>query len=197
MGYKLVVGITGASGSIYAIRFLDQCRLLREKYEEVSVVYTRFSQVVFREELGVDLEEILQGNTCIDNVYREDDWDSPLASSSNLVDYEGVIIPSSMNTVAKLANSIQDNLLLRIFSSLLRLRRKVVIVFRETPLSLIDLKNLYVLARAGAIILPASPAFYEKPLKIDDLVNFIVGKVLDVLNISHNLYKRWRSDQGA
>jgi len=189
---KLVVGVTGASGAIYALRLLENCSVIKSKYEIVNVIYTEASRLVFSDELGLDIEKYLENSSCVDEYYHEKDWKSPLASSSNLVDGDGVVIPASLNTVAKLASGIQDNLLLRAFSSLLRLKKRVVVVVRETPLSAIDLVNLYKLARSGAVILPASPAFYIKPKNVDDLVNFIVGKVFDVLGVKHDLYERWR-----
>jgi len=189
---KLVVGITGASGAIYALRLLENCSIIKRKYGSVHVIYTEASRLVFSDELGFDIEKYLESSSCVDEYYHERDWKSPLASSSNLADCDGVIIPASLNTVAKLASGIQDTLLLRAFSSLLRLKRRVVVVVRETPLSAIDLVNLYKLARSGAVVLPASPAFYIKPKSVDDLVNFIVGKVFDVLGVKHDLYMKWR-----
>ncbi len=191
MDKKLVIGVTGASGIVYTHKLLEYCSLLRRKYNVLDLIYTRNSEKVAKHELGLNLTEFLKKSKCINHIYSEDDWSSPLASSSNLVGYDGVIIPASMNTVAKLANSIQDNLLLRVFSSLLRLKNKVVIVFRETPLSAIDLYNLYKLAMLGAIVLPASPAFYIRPRDLSDILDFIVGKILDVLGVEHALYKRW------
>lgn len=190
---KLVIGLTGASGVIYGLRLIDQCSLLREVYGEVHVVYTKNAHKVADYELGVDLIGKLKENRCINAFYRDDDWDSPLASSSNLVNTDCVIAPASLNTVAKLSTGIQDNLLLRIALSIMRIGGRLILVIRETPLSAIDLRNMYRLALSGAVILPASPAFYIKPNKVDDLIDFIVGKVMDVLGVKHSLYKRWRS----
>jgi len=191
MVLKLVIGITGASGVVYALRLIERCNLISKKYNLIDVVYTTQAEKVAYSEMGLSLRDHLSKIECIHSVYREDDWDSPIASSSNLVEYDGVIVPASLNTIAKLSCGIQDNLLLRVFSSLLRLRRRVVIVVRDTPLSTIDLRNLYRLSMSGAVILPAIPAFYIKPVSIDELVDFIVGKILDVLGIQHDLYRRW------
>jgi len=188
---KLVVGITGASGVIYALRLIEKCDLILKKYDLIDIVYTSQAERVAYSEMGLSLRDQLSKIECIHGVYREDNWDSPLASSSNLVEYDGVIVPASLNTIAKLSCGIQDNLLLRVFSSLLRLRRRVVIVVRDTPLSTIDLRNLYRLSLSGAIILPAIPAFYVKPVSIDELIDFIIGKILDVLGVPHDLYRRW------
>lgn len=192
MNRKLVIGLTGSSGLIYGFKLVELCELLKKHYSEIHVVYTRGAERVSVIECGIDIRNKLSSIKCIDCVYAENDWDSQLASSSNLVNTEGVVIPASLNTVAKLAHSIQDNLLLRIFSSLIRLRNRVVVVIRETPLSTIDLRNLYVLSKQGVVILPATPGFYIKPSSIDELINFTVGKVLDVLGLEHSLYNRWR-----
>jgi 4-hydroxy-3-polyprenylbenzoate decarboxylase len=189
---RLIIGITGASGIVYALKLIDQCPLLRRKYEYIDVIITNSSKLVARYESGInDLYEYIASNKCINSVYEENQLDSPLASSSRLIDSEMVIVPASLNTIAKLANSIQDNLLLRTASSIIRLHNRLIIVVRETPLSSIDLRNLYILSNQGVVILPASPAFYIMPKTIDDLVLFIIGKILDVLGIRHELYKRW------
>ena len=189
---KIIIGISGASGIVYSLKLIEQCELLRSRYEEIYVIYTRSSELIARYELGITgLRQYLENNKCNSKVFSEEDIDSFLASSSNLYDADMVIIPSSMNTVAKLAHGIQDNLLLRVASSLLRIKRKLIIVFRETPISRIDLENLSILAEEGAIIFPASPAFYIKPKTVDDLVFFIIGKILDLLGIENELYPRW------
>ncbi len=189
----LVVGITGSSGIIYALRLLSLSKILRSKYSVLDIVITRSADRVASIEEGInDLRRYIIENYDIDHVYIEDSWNSPLASSSGVVFYDMVIVPASLNTIAKLANGIQDNILLRAALSLLRMKRnKLVIVVRDTPLSSIDLRNLYKLSIMGAVILPASPGFYHRPRTINDLVDFIVGKILDVLGVENNLYKHW------
>ncbi len=188
---KLVIGLTGASGIRYGIRLLEQT-LLRKHYDEVYVIITKAAErVAFYEEGIKNLYDRIR-EMGYEKIYGEEDWDSPLTSSSSLVDADMVIVPASINTVAKLSIGIQDNVLLRAASAVLRLRGKLVVVVRETPLSTIDLYNLYRLSKAGAIILPASPGFYHAPEKINDLVDFIVGKMLDVLGIESDLYRRWQ-----
>jgi len=190
---KLVVGLTGSSGIIYGLRLLRNCEIIGKYYSVLDVIVSDQAIKVALYENNLDLLNELSSIKCIDNVYRENDWLSPLASSSNLIGYDMIIIPASLNTIAKLANGIQDNLLLRVAASILRVKGRLVVVFRETPLSAQDLLNLYKLSRNGAVIMPASPAFYIKPKNIDDLINFIVGKVFDVLGIKHDLYRRWRT----
>ena len=187
----LLVGITGASGIRYALRLLELCDLLTKHYRKVVVVYTKYAKNIAELEEGVDLGKSLHQYRCVDQVFKWNEMHASIASSSNLFAYEGVIVPATLNTIAKLATGIQDNLLLRAFSSLIRLKRKVVVVVRETPLSQTDLLNLYKLSKLGAIILPASPGFYGNPASISDLIDFVVGKILDALGVEHNLYRRW------
>ena len=154
---NLVVGLTGASGIRYGVRLLEQ-PVLRNHYDEIYVIVTRAAERVALYEEGIrSLYDRIRGMG-YEEIYGEEDWDSPLASSSSLVGTDMVIVPASLNTVAKLSNGIQDNVLLRAASAVLRLRGRLVVVVRETPLSTIDLYNLYVLSTAGAIILPDPPA---------------------------------------
>lgn len=189
----LVIGITGASGIVYSVKLVSLTELLGKKYDNIYVVYTRSAEKVSKEEMGLQLSEFLKTVNGLRGVYHEDELESPLASSSRLVGADMVIVPASMNTVAKLAAGIQDNLLLRAAISVLRLKGRLVIVPRETPLSPMDLRNLYRLSVAGAVILPASPGFYHRPRSMEDIVFFVVGKILDSLGIEHNLYLRWKT----
>jgi 4-hydroxy-3-polyprenylbenzoate decarboxylase len=189
----LVIGITGASGIVYSVKLVSLTELLGKKYDNIYVVYTRSAEKVSKEEMGLQLSEFLKTVNGLRGVYHEDELESPLASSSRLVGADMVVVPASMNTVAKLAAGIQDNLLLRAAISVLRLKGRLVIVPRETPLSPMDLRNLYRLSVAGAVILPASPGFYHRPRNMEDIVFFVVGKILDSLGIEHNLYLRWKT----
>ncbi|ADG91448.1 UbiX family flavin prenyltransferase [Thermosphaera aggregans] len=189
----LIIGITGASGIVYSVKLVSLTELLGKKYDNIYVVYTRSAEKVSKEEMGLQLSEFLKTVNGLRGVYHEDELESPLASSSRLVGADMVVVPASMNTVAKLAAGIQDNLLLRAAISVLRLKGKLVIVPRETPLSPMDLRNLYRLSVAGAVILPASPGFYHRPRNMEDIVFFVVGKILDSLGIEHNLYLRWKT----
>jgi len=189
----LIVGITGASGIVYSVKLVSLTELLGEKYDNIYVVYTRSAEKVSEEEMGLQLSEFLKTMNGLRGVYHEDELESPLASSSRLVGADMVIVPASMNTVAKLAAGIQDNLLLRAAISVLRLKGRLVIVPRETPFSPMDLRNLYRLSVVGAVILPASPGFYHRPRSMEDIVFFVVGKILDSLGIEHNLYLRWKT----
>jgi 4-hydroxy-3-polyprenylbenzoate decarboxylase len=126
-------------------------------------------------------------------IYENDDFTAPFMSGSNA--YEAVIIiPCSVGKLAAIANGISGNLLERTADVALKEKRQLVLVVRETPLSLIHLENMVKVLKAGAQVLPAMPAFYHHPKTIDDMVNFIVGKVLNLLKIEHNLLKGWRSE---
>jgi 4-hydroxy-3-polyprenylbenzoate decarboxylase len=190
-GRKLVVGLSGASGLVYGLRLLENIRFARVLYGRVFVVYTDNAAKIARLEEGVDLVSHLRGLEGVDAVYHSNDLSSPLASSSNLVSTDMVIAPASMSTIARIAQGVQDNLLTRVAAGVLRLGNKLVVVPRETPLSTIDLRNLYLLSEAGAVVLPAMPAFYIKPKSVEDLVLFIVGKVFDALGVEHSLYPKW------
>ncbi len=177
------MAITGASGVIYAERFLEVA--VQNKIEISGVIVTDSALNVARIELDRDLRippEI--------PAYREKDFTAPFASSSGIPQCM-VIVPASMNTIAKIATGLQDDLVSRAADSLLRLGRRLVAVPRETPLGIVELKNMVKLAERGVIVLPASPGFYAKPKIIDDLIDFVVGKILDALGITNSLYNHW------
>ena len=181
---RLIVAITGASGVIYGKRFLEA---LKEKNVETHLIISKAGEKMLQYELGVarkDLERLAS------HVYDEDLLTAPIASGSFITDGMA-IIPCSMKTVAGIAHGYSENLILRAADVTLKEKRKLIIVPRETPLNAIHLRNLLELAMQGVAVIPAMPAFYHKPEKIEDLVDFIVGKVLDTLGIEHNLFKRW------
>lgn len=191
---RIVIGLTGASGVIYGLRTIQVLSRSRE-VSELSVILSRnFIKVSEIECLNKDeLVKFIKSYTS--NVYFDDDFQSPLASSSYLVDAV-VIAPCSLKTLSDIANSRPETLISRSAVNALRLKRRVILVLRETPLSTIDLLNALKASLAGAVILPASPAFYHDPKNIKDLIDFIVGKILDVLGISHELYRRWTGIKG-
>lgn len=188
---RILVGLSGASGIIYGMRLVEY---LSERQLIEAVIYTKPAEVVAYYEEGINLRGWL--NRMAVNSFREDEITAPYASSSNAADAM-VIIPCSMNTLASIANGLSNNLLTRAALTMLRLKRPLLLVIRETPLGLAELRNMLKAALNGATILPASPAFYHKPRTIDDMVNFVVGKVLDVLGIKHDLYKPWSDIRGS
>lgn len=191
---KVVIGISGASGVIYGIKAVEY--LSKNNYQVYTIV-TKAAIRVAEKENGIDL--IREISTFTDNVYMEDEIEAPTSSSSFTVLTKGmIIIPCSINTLAHIAAGIANNLLTRTAINFLRTRRKVVLVVRETPLGPIELENALKVSLAGGIIMPASPGFYTKPKTIEDVINFVVGKALDLLGIQNNLYRRWaKSNQDS
>lgn len=187
-----VIGITGASGSIYGVRLVQE---LSARNHHVHVVVTNAGMKVMQEELGISGLEALdtlftsRKKTRI-RIWQNDDFTAPFMSGSNAFEAV-VIIPCSVGKLAAIANGISGNLLERTADVALKEKRQLILVVRETPLSLIHLENMVSVARAGAQILPAMPAFYHHPKTVDDMVNFIAGKVLNLLRIEHNLLKGW------
>jgi 4-hydroxy-3-polyprenylbenzoate decarboxylase len=184
---QIIVGISGASGGIYAVRLL---KILGDLNVKTHLVITKNGERIIELETGFSKNEIINLATYL---YDIKDLTSPIASGSFRTNGM-VIIPCSMKTLAGIAIGYSSNLLLRAADVTLKEKRPLVLVPRETPLSVIHLENMCKAARAGAIILPAMPAFYNKPKSIDELVNYIIGKILDIFEIQHNLYKRWKTD---
>lgn len=157
------------------------------------MIATRAAQRVALHEEGVDLGEALKSLGA--RLYWEDEIDAPYASSSRAVDAM-VVAPCSTRTLAAIAAGLSDNLVTRAALAHLRLGRRLILVIRETPLGVAELRNMLRVAEYGATVLPAAPGFYHHPRSVDDMVDFIVGKILDVLGIEHGLYSRWRSRGG-
>jgi len=188
---NFVIGITGASGTIYGIRLIQE---LGRRKHNVDVVITSAGKKVMMEEIGVSgLEHKLAEISLNVKIWENDNFEAPFMSGSNAPEAV-VIIPCSMGKLAAVANGISGNLLERIADVALKEKRKLILVARETPLSLIHLENMVKAAKAGATILPAMPAFYHHPETINDMVDFIVGKVLNILGIEHKLFKGWRKE---
>ena len=192
----IIVGVTGASGSILGIRLVEEL-LLKDK--EVVCIVSNNAWPIIKYELQTECEtvtDILKQRSNDGNYrtrlteYKYDDFFSPIASGSNPFE-AAVIIPCSMKTVAALACGYADNVIHRVGDIAFKEKRTLVVVPRETPMSGIHLGNLHTLASHGATVVMPVPAFYNFPKTVDDVVNFIVGRVLDVLGINHNLYKRW------
>ena len=182
---KILLTISGASGSIYGIRLLEE--LIKSKVE-VHLVVSNNAKKILQHETNFKYEDLKKKTNF---VYENDDLFSPPASGSFQID--GMIVaPCSMKTLSAIANGYGDMLISRAASCCLKEGKKLVIVIRETPLDLPGIKNMLSAKESGAVILPAMPAFYHKPNNIEDLVDFIIGKVLDQFNIKHSLFKRWK-----
>jgi 4-hydroxy-3-polyprenylbenzoate decarboxylase len=192
---KYVIGITGASGSIYGIRLIQELCLRKNT---IDVVITFAGKIVMKEEIGVtgfDIKKLGFSKSLV-RLWENDDFEAPFLSGSNPPEAM-VLIPCSMGKLGALANGISGNVLERTADVVLKEDRQLILVVRETPLSLIHLENMVKIAKAGAQILPAMPAFYHHPKTIDDMVNFVVGKVLNLLRIEHTLFKGWRKEHGT
>lgn len=172
---RIIVGITGASGAIYALKLLQALN-----NTERIVILSRWGEYIMKEETGVESEEIFR---YCERVYNPDDFTCPFASGSSHFDAL-VIVPCSCTTLGKIAHGIGDNLITRIAEVALKERRKLLLAIRETPLSLITLENALKISRAGGIIFPLAPGFYKKPKNIEDMVNFCVDKILNFLGLS-------------
>lgn len=187
---KLLLCITGASGIRYGTRLLE---ILSEKETvEVDFVLSEAGEDLLNRESKFDQDDIVG---LADNVYDPDDLDSPPSSGSSLYD-KMVIVPCSMSSISKIAKGISDNLITRAAAVFLKENRKIVLVPRETPMTTIWLKNMKELSSEGVTILPAIPAFYHDPETVDDIVDFVVGKILDSLDIENSMFERWEDKVG-
>ena len=184
----LIVAITGSSGAVYGVRLLEICRQLGI---EVDLIVSKAAETIVKLELEKSIEELQKLAT---RNYSPDELAAPLASGSYHTDGM-VIAPCSMKTLGAIASGVTADLISRAADVTLKQNRPLVLVPRETPFNLIHLKNMLKLKQAGATILPASPAYYHKPERISDLIDFIVGRILDMLGVEHQLYQRWRGYQ--
>jgi 4-hydroxy-3-polyprenylbenzoate decarboxylase len=194
-----IVVITGASGSVYGLRVVEQ---LLAAGDAVTLIVTKAGREVMAFETGFMLPDpaggaadtlarFLELPTSVPlRVVSPDDLFDAAASGSARIDAM-VVCPASMGFVGSVAAGLASDLPERAADVMLKEKRPLVLVPRETPFSLVHLRNLTSLSEAGAVIVPASPAFYHRPGSIDDLVNFVVGKVLDQLGVQHSLFQRW------
>jgi len=181
----LIVSLTGASGISYGVRLVDA---LLELEHEVILITSEHGELVAKIEMDMDLKVYMhkEGITS----FNEENIAASVASGSFLT--AGMVVcPCSAKTLALIANGLEMNLIARAASVTLKEGRKLVLVPRETPLSLPIIENFHKAFLAGAVILPAMPGFYHKPTSIKELEDFIVGKILDQFGIEHNLYRRW------
>ncbi|TXI72367.1 MAG: UbiX family flavin prenyltransferase [Dechloromonas sp.] len=200
MPNTICLALTGASGMPYGLRLLD-CLLAAGC--RVQLLYSQAAQVVARQEMDLELpsrpadarQALLARLPSAVNpenlqIYGREEWFAPVASGSNPPDAM-VICPCSMGTLAAIAQGLADNLIERAADVVLKEGRKLVLVPRETPFSVIHLENMLRLARAGACIVPPSPGFYNHPQTVADIVDFVVARVLDQVGVPHTLMQRW------
>ncbi|HEY7695055.1 MAG TPA: UbiX family flavin prenyltransferase [Nitrososphaeraceae archaeon] len=182
---KIVIGFSGASGVIYGIRLIE---VLHSMSVETYLIISEWA----KKNIEIETDKTLEYVKSLSSVnYDNFSLDASVSSGSFL--HNGmVIVPCSMKSLSSIANGYDDTLISRAASVTLKESRKLIIVPRETPLSRIHLENMIKLQQAGAIILPAMPGFYHKPSTIEEIVDHLVGKILDQLNIEHHLFKRWK-----
>ncbi|MGA8149181.1 MAG: flavin prenyltransferase UbiX [Gallionellaceae bacterium] len=194
----ITLALTGASGLPYSMRLLE---CLLQSGQRVHLVYSQAAQIVAKQELDFtlpnrpqDAEKFLAERIGTFSgelrVYGRDDWYAPMASGSNPGDAM-VICPCTMGTLGKIAGGISDDLITRAADVMLKEKRPLILVPRETPFSAIHLENMLRLSHAGAVILPPNPGFYHHPQSVQDIVDFVVARILDHLRVAHTLIKRW------
>jgi 4-hydroxy-3-polyprenylbenzoate decarboxylase len=182
---KIVIGFSGASGIIYGIRLIE---VLHSINIETYLIISEWA----KKNIEIETDKTLEYVKSLSSVnYDNFRLDASVSSGSFLHDGM-VIVPCSMKSLSSIANGYDDTLISRAASVTLKESRKLIIVPRETPLSRIHLENMIKLQQAGAIILPAMPGFYHNPSTIEEIVDHLVGKILDQLNLKHDLFKRWK-----
>jgi 4-hydroxy-3-polyprenylbenzoate decarboxylase len=182
--HKLVVAITGASGSIYAKLLLEKLLAIKDQWQEVAVVMTDNAREVWKTELQNE-----DYNKYPVKFYTSKDFSAPFASGSGQFDIM-VIIPCSMGTLGRIANGTSDDLIIRAADVVLKERRKLICVIRDTPYNLIHIRNMESLTLAGAIICPATPSFYSRPKTIEEVAATVVDRVIDLCGLSIRSF-RW------
>ncbi len=186
MTNEIIIGISGASGVQYGIRLLETLKQM--KGYKTHLVISESAKKLIQIETEFSISDVEQ---LADNVYDDEDFTAPIASGSHRS--KGMIIaPCSTKTLASIGVGMSDTLISRAADVCLKEKRPLILMVRETPLNLIHIENMERAIKAGASILPACPAFYPKPKSIDDIFDFMAGRALDLLDIEHNLYKRWK-----
>ena len=197
-GKTITLALTGASGMPYALRLLEY---LLKSGNKVYLLYSQVAPIVAKQEMDLTLpsrsrdmeaflKERFQDFTGSLQVFGREEWFAPVASGSNPADAM-VVCPCTMGTLAAIAQGLSDNLIERAADVMLKENRKLILVPRETPFSAIHLENMLKLARMGCIILPANPGFYHHPQTVQDMVDFVVARILDQLAIPNDLMPRW------
>lgn len=185
---KIIVGITGASGAIYAKVLLEKLSSLKSQVESVGIVMSDNAKEVWRTELEESNYEKFKFD-----MYEKNDFLAPFASGSS--DFRTMIVcPCSMGTMGRIANGVSNDLITRAADVILKERRKLILVPRDTPLSLIHINNMKIITEAGGIICPASPSFYSKPKDFEQLASTVIDRVLDLCDLEIETF-RWGAKQ--
>ena len=184
---KIILAVTGASGSIYAYKLLNRLHEIQAPIEEIAVVFSDTGKEIWKAEIGSEFH-----NEGAAKEYNNNTYYAPFASGSSQYDTM-IICPSSMGTLGRIANGTSDDLIARTADVMLKERRKLIIVPRETPFSLIHINNMKTLTLAGAIICPATPSFYSNPKTIDELVMTVVDRIIDLAGFDSNGF-RWKGN---
>ena len=186
MKHKIIVAITGASGSIYAKVLLDQLVVLKDQIDAVGIVMSKNAKDVWEFELGNDSYKDYPFK-----YYEKNDFMAPFASGS--AQYKTMIVaPCSMGTLARIASGVSNDLVTRAADVILKERRKLILINRDTPINLIHINNMKTITEAGGIIMPASPSFYSKPNNFEELAATVINRVIDLADLKKDSY-RWQS----
>jgi flavin prenyltransferase len=184
---KIILAVTGASGSVYSAKLLEKLLTLKEPPEEIAVIFSDTAKAIWKSETGKDFIPASPAKA-----YENNSFFAPFASGSSQYDTM-IICPASMGTTGRIAHGTSEDLISRTADVILKERRRLILVPREAPYSLIHLENMRLLTLAGAIICPASPSFYSNPKTIDDLVMTIVDRIIDLAGFDNNTY-RWMNN---
>ena len=204
MTKTITLALTGASGMPYAMRLLES---LLTAGHRIYLVYSQAAQFVAAQEMGINLPAktfeahriLIERTACKPEqlqVFAREDWNAPIASGTGAADAM-VVCPCTMGALAAIAHGLSDNLIERAADVMLKEGRKLILVPRETPFSAIHLENMLKLSRMGAVMLVPNPGFYHLPQSVDDIVDFVVAKILDQLGVEHQLVEKWGSSSAA
>jgi 4-hydroxy-3-polyprenylbenzoate decarboxylase len=189
---KIIVGVTGASGSIYAKVLLEKLAALKSQVDTVGIVMSDNAKEVWKTELAVPFPLIKGDKGGFFREYAKNDFHAPFASGSS--DFRTMIVcPCSMGTMARIASGVSNDLITRAADVILKERRKLILIPRDTPLSLIHINNMKAITEAGGIICPASPSFYSNPKTFEELASTVIDRVLDLCGLDVKMY-RWGSN---
>jgi 4-hydroxy-3-polyprenylbenzoate decarboxylase len=188
---KIIVAVSGASGSIYAKVLLDKLMLIKPQWTHLSIVITDNAKLVWKTELGQSNYDQYEKHKA--KYYEKNDFMAPFASGSGNYNIM-IVVPCSMGTIGRIASGVSNDLISRAADVILKERRKLICMVRETPYSLIHLRNMEIITQAGGIICPASPSFYSKPKTIEEVVSTVVDRIIDLSGLKIDTF-RWGSEE--